>query len=125
MTHRDGFPRFAARSAWRGRCGASQAMRDAVRKPWETAVPVAQANRQWAKRRRASESLDDAPQDAAPRLVYDSGPGGPIRRHEMGPYQRDLVSPPSWACRGRLPGVGLLGVRLLGVRHLGVRPAAR
>ncbi len=31
-------------------------MRDAVRKPWEAAVPVAQANR-----RRASESLDDVP----------------------------------------------------------------
>ncbi len=31
-------------------------MRDAVRKPWETAVPVVQANR-----RRASESLDDVP----------------------------------------------------------------
>jgi len=31
-------------------------MRDAVRKPWEAAVPVAQANR-----RRASESLADVP----------------------------------------------------------------
>ncbi len=31
-------------------------MRDAVRKPWEAAVPVAQANR-----RRASGSLDDVP----------------------------------------------------------------
>ena len=30
-------------------------MRDTVRKPWETTVPVGQANR-----RRASESLDDA-----------------------------------------------------------------
>ncbi len=30
----------------------------AVRKPWEAAVPVGQANR-----RRASESLDDVPQD--------------------------------------------------------------
>ncbi len=28
----------------------------------------------------------------AARLVYASGPGGPIRRHDMGPYQRDLVS---------------------------------
>ncbi len=36
-------------------------MRDAARKPWETAVPVAQATR-----RRASESLDDAPH--RPRL---------------------------------------------------------
>ncbi len=43
------------------RCGASQAMRDAVRKPWDAAVPVGKANR-----RRASESLDDVPQD--PRL---------------------------------------------------------
>ena len=37
----------------------------AVRKPWEAAVPVAQANRQWAPVG-ASESLDDVPQD--PRL---------------------------------------------------------
>ena len=43
------------------RCRASQAMGDAVRKPWETAVPVAQANR-----RRASASLDDVPH--RPRL---------------------------------------------------------
>ena len=43
MTHRDGFPRFSARSAWRGDAPASQAMRDAARKPWEAAVPVARA----------------------------------------------------------------------------------
>ena len=55
MTPRDGFPRFSARSAWRGDAGASQAMWDAVRKPWEAAVPVGHANR-----RRASENLDDA-----------------------------------------------------------------
>ncbi len=61
MTHRDGFPRLSAstRVAWR--CGTSGAMRDAARKPWETAVPVVQANR-----RRASESLDDVPH--RPRL---------------------------------------------------------
>ncbi len=40
--------------AWR--CGAPRAARDAVRKPWEAAVPVARANR-----RSASGSLDDAP----------------------------------------------------------------
>ena len=55
MTHRDGLPRFSARSAPGGRggcppgyinaggaprdprgwrCGASQSVRDAVRKPW-------------------------------------------------------------------------------------------
>jgi len=34
------------RVAWR--CGASRAMRDAVRKPWEVAVPVARANRRRA-----------------------------------------------------------------------------
>ena len=61
MTHRDGFPRLSARSAWRGDAKASQALRDAVRKPWETAVPVGQASR-----RRASESLDDVPH--RPRL---------------------------------------------------------
>jgi len=35
--------------------GTSEAMRDAVRKPWEAAVPVGHANR-----RRASENLDEA-----------------------------------------------------------------
>ncbi len=70
MTHRDGFPRLSAstRVAWR--CGTSEAARPvcklwAVRKPWEAAVPVAQANRQRAPVG-ASESLDDVPQD--PRL---------------------------------------------------------
>ncbi len=52
-------------------------MRDAVRKPWEAAVPVAQANRQWANRWRASESLDDVPQD--PRLPCYP-PDGPTDR---------------------------------------------
>ena len=61
MTYRDGFPRFSAKERVARRCGASQAMRDAVRKPWEAAVPVARANR-----RRASESLDDVPH--RPRL---------------------------------------------------------
>ena len=72
MTHRDGFPRFSARSAWRGDAGASQAMRDAVRKPWEAAVPVAQANR-----RRAPKSLDDVPH--RPRLP-SYPPVGPTDR---------------------------------------------
>ncbi len=61
MTHRDGFPRLSAKERVAWRCRASEAMRDAVRKPWETAVPVGQAIR-----RRASESLADVPQD--PRL---------------------------------------------------------
>ncbi len=45
-------------------------MRDAVRKPWETAVPVAQANR-----RRASESLADVPH----RLRLSSYPADRLR----------------------------------------------
>ncbi len=60
MTHRDGFPRLSARSAWRGDAGH--------RKPCATPSeslgkpsPVGQANR-----RRASESLDDVPH--RPRL---------------------------------------------------------
>ncbi len=61
--------------AWR--CGTSEAIRPisklwAVRKPWEAAVPVAQANR-----RRASESLDDVPH--RPRLPSDP-PLGPTHR---------------------------------------------
>ncbi len=76
MTHRDSFPRLSAstRVAWR--CGTSEAACP-VSKPWavrkpqptrlgETAVPVAQANRQRAESVRASESLDDVPH--RPRL---------------------------------------------------------
>ncbi len=55
-------------------------MRDAVRplaeSPWETAVPVGQANRQRANGR-ASESLDDVPH--RPRLP-SYPPNGPTDR---------------------------------------------
>ncbi len=74
MTHRDGFPRFSASTRVARRCKASQAMRDAVRKPWETAVPVAQANRQGAPVG-ASESLDDVPH----RLRHSSYPADRLR----------------------------------------------
>ncbi len=60
MTHRDGFPKYSARSAWRGDAGH--------RKPCATPSEslgkppsVGQANR-----RKASESLDDVPH--RPRL---------------------------------------------------------
>ncbi len=60
MTHRDGFPRLSARSAWRGDAGHRKARApsqsygqpESFGKP----PPGAQANR-----RRASESLDDVP----------------------------------------------------------------
>ncbi len=55
MTHRDGFPRFSARSAWRGDAPASRAMGDAARMPWEAASGRA------GEPPGASESLDDAP----------------------------------------------------------------
>ena len=81
MTHRDGFPRLSARSAWRSDAGH--------RKPCATPSeslgkppPVGQANR-----RRASESLDDVPRIAR---------GFPPTRRiacpiSMGHYQRSLV----------------------------------
>ncbi len=74
MTHRDGLPRFSARSV-RPRsalcdAAASGAVRDAVRKPWQAAVPVAPATR-----RRASEGLDDVLTSPAACLLPD-GPHG-------------------------------------------------
>ncbi len=60
MTHRDGFPRLSARSAWRGDAGHRKpcaTQPESLGKP----PPVGQANR-----RRASESLDDVPH--RPRL---------------------------------------------------------
>ena len=66
MTHRDGFPRLSARSAWRGDarhrkpCAPSKSIGPSE-SLGETAVPVGPANR-----RRASESLDDVPH--RPRL---------------------------------------------------------
>ena len=65
MTHRDGFPRLSARSAWRGDAGHRKppaTPSESLGKP----PPVARANRQWAIRRRASESLADVPH--RPRL---------------------------------------------------------
>jgi len=56
MTRRDGLPGFSARSVRRGDAGTSEAVRDAVRKPWQAAVPVPHS-----ACRRASKSLDDAP----------------------------------------------------------------
>ncbi len=70
MTHRDGLPRFSARSVRRGDAAASGAGRDAVRKPWQAAGPVAHA-----ARRRASEGLDDVPTSPAACLLPD-GPHG-------------------------------------------------
>ncbi len=63
MTHRDGFPRLSARSAWRGDAGTSVAMRDAARKPWETAVPVAQALQ------RLADLLRDGPDESFGAIV--------------------------------------------------------
>ena len=81
MTHRDGFRRLSARTRVTWRCGTSVAMRAvskpwAARKPWETAVPVAQANR-----RRASESLADVPH--RPRLPSYPPVGPPDRLPDL------------------------------------------
>ncbi len=81
MTHRDGFPRLSAMSAWRGDAGhrkprapsQSHAPPESLGKP----PPVAQANRQRAESVRASASLDDVPQD--PRLA-SYPPVGPSDR---------------------------------------------
>jgi hypothetical protein len=93
MTHRDGFPRFSARSRMVRRCGASQAMRDAVRplaeSPWEAAVPVAQANRQRASRCGRRKALTMS------RRTRGFPPTRPLARRiacaiSMGHYQRSL-----------------------------------
>ena len=60
MTHRDGFPRLSARSAWRGDAGHRKPCGTPSESPGKP-PPVARANR-----RRASESLDDVPH--RPRL---------------------------------------------------------
>ncbi len=87
MTHRDGFPRFSARSAWCGDAGRSP---PPGRKPWEAAVPVARANRQranlWGRRKALPMS----------RRTRGFPPTRPLARRvactiSMGHYQRDLV----------------------------------
>ncbi len=99
MTHRDGFPRLSARSAWRSDAGHRKPCA-----PSESYGPseslgkspsVAQANR-----RRASESLDDVPH--RPRL-----PSYPADR------LRDLYESLS-ALLGMTPAV--LGMMRIGVR---------
>ncbi len=90
MTHRDGFPRLSASTRVARRCGASQAMRDAARKPWETTVPVGQANRQRANRCGRRKAL------TMPRRTRGFPPTRPLARRiacpiSMGHYQRSLV----------------------------------
>ena len=76
MTHRDGFPRLSARSAWRGDAGHRKpcAPSESYGQPESLGKPpsVAQANR-----RRASESLADVPH--RPRL-FSYPPVGPTHR---------------------------------------------
>ena len=100
MTHGDGFPRFSARSARRGDAGASRGVRDAVRKPWKAAVPVASTTR-----RRASESLDDSAASPAALLL----PGGALRRSPWviisAPWYKAIGMSPH---RVALEAVGLL-----------------
>ncbi len=80
MTHRDGFPRFSARSAWRGDAGHRKPCgtpSESLGKP----PPVARANR-----RRASGSLE------MPRIARGSPPARRIARAiSMSHYQRSLV----------------------------------
>jgi hypothetical protein len=67
MTHRDGLPRFSARSVWRGDAGHREAratLSESLGKP-----PFRSSMRPV---RRASESLDDAPH----RLRLPSYPTG-------------------------------------------------
>ncbi len=94
MTQRDGFPRLSAKERVARRCGASQAMRDAARplaeSPWETAVPVGQANRQWANRWGRRKALTMS------RIARGLPPTRPLARPiacpiSMGHYQRSLV----------------------------------
>ncbi len=60
-------------------------MRDAARKPWEAAVPVARANRQWTPLRRR-EAL------TMTHIAFGLPPARRIARAiSMGLYQRDLV----------------------------------
>ncbi len=69
MTHRDGFPRLSARSAWRGGAGHREPRGtppESLGKP----PSVARANR-----RRASESFDDVPH----RLRLPSYPADRLR----------------------------------------------
>ncbi len=84
MTHRDGFPRFSARSAWRGDAGH--------REPWATLSEslgkppaVARANRQWTPLRRR-EALPMS------HIACGSPPARRIARAiSMGHYHSSLV----------------------------------
>ncbi len=87
MTHRDGFPRLSARSAWRGDAGQRKpcaTQPESLGKP----PPVGQANP-----RRASESLDD-PSSAAAAL--------PLRRVDA-PHRPRLPCYPPGGPSDRLP----------------------
>ncbi len=72
MTHRDGFPRFSARSAWRGDAGHREPRAPST-SIGEAATPVARANRQWAPVG-ASAGLDDALHRLRPPSCPPIGP---------------------------------------------------
>ena len=95
MTHGARFPKAFGQERVARRCGASQAMGPvhknwAVRKPCETAVPVAQANRQRANRWGRRKAL------TMPRIARGFPATRPLARAiacpiSMGHYQGPLV----------------------------------
>ena len=89
MTHRDGFPRFSVRSAWRGGAGHREPRGTPPESPsleaWGKPPPVARANRRG---RRQALTM--------PRIARGSPPARPMARRiahaiSMGHYQRSLV----------------------------------
>ncbi len=93
MTHRDGFPRLSARSAWRSDA-AHRKPRATPSAPWPKALgkppPVVQANRQWAIRWGRRKALPMS------RIARGFPPTRPLARRiaraiSMGHYQRSLV----------------------------------
>ncbi len=85
MTHRDGFPRLSARSAWRGGAGHREPHGTLSENPrleaWGKPPPVA-----WANRRGRREALP------MPHIACGPPPARRIAQAiSMGHYQRSLV----------------------------------
>ena len=104
MTHRDGFPWLSVRSAWRGDarhrkpCGTPS---ESLGKP----PPVGQANR-----RRALESLDDAPHRPQLPCYPPVGPTGrlPDLYRSLSALLGIHPESPSWrGTKSPRPGAGL------------------
>ncbi len=98
MTHRDGFPRFSARSAWRGDAGhgKSWAPSQSYTPPESLGKPPFRSRGRTAGGRRKASTMSRIARGFPPTRPLTRPLARPLARRiacpiSMGHYQRDLV----------------------------------